>query len=74
MPPSLLLSSALHFTTGLGHFVLGQGAGRGQAVGSGHFTSGQRGLGQGGHSPLDLLHLLQSRMIGCCLGTEDFST
>ena len=29
-------------------------------MGAGHLTSGQRGRGQGGHSPFGLLHLEQS--------------
>jgi hypothetical protein len=67
-------SSALHFTTVGGQTCLGQGAGGGHFVGSGHFTSGHLGLGQGGHSPLGLLHLLQSRITGCGLGIELFNT
>lgn len=63
-----------HLTTGVGHVIRGQGAGGGHFVGSGHMTSGQRGRGQGGHSPLDFAHLLQSRITGWGVGTELFST
>jgi len=58
------VSSALHFTTVGGHTWRGHGAGAGQLVGGGHLTSGHLGLGQGGHSPLGLVHLLQSNTIG----------
>lgn len=57
-------SSVLHLTTCEGHTALGQGAGGEHFTGSGHLTSGQRGLGQGGQSPLGLLHLLQSKITG----------
>jgi hypothetical protein len=67
-------SSALHLTTAGGHSALGQGAQAGHFVGGGHFTSGQRGLGQGGHSPFGLLHLEQSKITGLCFGILDFNT
>jgi hypothetical protein len=45
----------------------------GQALGSGHLTMGQRGRGQGGHSPI--LHGLEHVEIqGGHLGTEDLRT
>ena len=45
----------------------------GQALGSGHLTTGQRGRGHGGHSPI--LHGLEHVEIqGGHLGTEDLST
>ena len=45
----------------------------GQALGSGHLTTGQRGRGQGGHSPI--LHGLEHVEIqGAHLGTEDLRT
>jgi hypothetical protein len=45
----------------------------GQALGSGHLTTGQRGRGHGGHSPI--LHGLEHVEIqGAHLGTEDLST
>jgi hypothetical protein len=71
---SCITSSALHFTTAGGQVALGHGAHAGHFVGGGHFTSGHLALGQGGHSPLGLLHLEQSKITGCCLGTDDFST
>ena len=67
-------SSALHFTTAGGQVCRGHGAHGGHFVGSGHLTSGQRARGQGGHSPLGLLHFEQSKITGCCLGMEDFRT
>jgi hypothetical protein len=67
-------SSALHFTTAGGQVALGQGAHAGHFVGGGHFTSGQRGRGQGGHSPLGFWHLEQSIITGFCLGMDDLST
>jgi hypothetical protein len=45
----------------------------GQALGSGQFTVGQRGRGQGGHSPI-LQGLEQVLMQGGQAGTEDFRT
>ena len=57
-------SSVRHFTTGAGHVGRGHGAGGGHLVGSGHITSGQRGRGHGGHSPLGFWHLLQSSITG----------
>jgi hypothetical protein len=48
------ISSALHFTTAGGHLVRGHGAQVGHLVGSGHFISGQRARGHGGHSPFGL--------------------
>ena len=44
-----------------------------QGRGSGHLTTGQRGLGHGGHSPI-LQGLLQEAIQGGHLGTEDFKT
>ena len=44
-----------------------------QGRGSGHLTTGQRGRGQGGHSPI-LQGLLQEAIQGGHLGTEDFRT
>ena len=67
-------SSDLHLTTVGGHTGLGQGAGGEHFVGGGHLTSGQRGLGQGGHSPASFLHILLSMMTGCGLGMLLFST
>jgi len=52
------------------HSTAGQA---GQALGSGHCTTGQRGRGQGGHSPI-LQGLVQPAMQGGHLGTEDFRT
>ena len=57
-------SSDLHFTTVGGHTGLGQGAGDGHFTGAGQFTTGHLGLGQGGHSPASLLHLLLSIITG----------
>ncbi len=57
-------SSDLHLTTVGGQTGLGQGAGGAHLVGGGHFTTGQRGRGQGGHSPDSVLHLLLSIMTG----------
>jgi len=45
----------------------------GQALGSGHFTTGQRGRGQGGHSPI-LQGLEHVDIHGAHFGTEDFNT
>jgi len=67
-------SSVLHFTTVAGHVCLGQGAQLGHFVGGGHFTSGQRGRGHGGHSPFGFWHLEQSKMTGFCFGMDDLST
>ena len=67
-------SSALHFTTAGGQVWRGHGAHGGHLEGSGHFTSGQRARGQGGHSPFGLLHLLQSKITGICLGMDDLRT
>jgi len=62
------------------HLILGSGQGAhcaaghaGHAFGSGHFTTGQRGRGQGGHSPIlqGLEHVL---MHGGHWGTLLFST
>jgi hypothetical protein len=66
-----LLSSALHFTVWGGQTGRGQGAGGGQTVGAGHFTSGQRG---GGHSPASFLQAELSMITGCCLGMLLLST
>jgi hypothetical protein len=69
------VSSALHFTVVCGHTARGQGAGVGHTAGGGHFTSGQRGRGQGGQSPhLDFTSALVSIIMGCCLGMELFIT
>ena len=57
-------SSDLHLTTVGGHTGLGQGAGGGHLVAGGHLTTGQRGLGHGGHSPESVLHLLLSMITG----------
>jgi hypothetical protein len=43
-------------------------------VGGAHFTSGQRGLGQGGHSPPFSLQAELSTMMGWGFGTELFKT
>ena len=66
--------SALHFTTAGGQDCLGQGAQAGHLVCGGHFTSGQRGRGHGGHSPFGFWHLEQSKITGFCFGTELLST
>lgn len=66
--------SALHLTVVVGHTGLGQGAGAGQAGAGGHVTVGQRGRGQGGHSPASFLHAELSIITGCCLGMLDFRT
>ena len=68
------VSSALHRTVCAGHAVRSHGGHLGQTVGAGHFTSGQRGRGQAGHSPHCPLHALLSTMIGCDLGMLDLST
>ena len=52
------------------HSVTGQA---GQGLGSGHCTTGQRGRGQGGQSPI-LQGLEQPAMQGGHLGTDDFKT
>ena len=64
---------ALHLILGSGqgaHMAAGQA---GQAFGSGHLTTGHRGLGHGGHSPI-LQGLEQVEIQGGQLGTEDLST
>jgi hypothetical protein len=52
------------------HIAAGQA---GHAFGSGHFTTGQRGRGHGGHSPIlqGFEHVL---IQGGHFGTEDFNT
>jgi len=55
--------------TGRGH-----GAGGGHFGAGGHITSGQRGLGHGGHSPHSFLQELLSMIIGCCFGILLFKT
>jgi hypothetical protein len=64
---------ALHLISGSGqgaHVAAGQA---GHALGSGHFTTGQRGRGQGGHSPI--LHGLEHVLMhGGHLGTDDLRT
>lgn len=67
-------SSALHLTFVGGHTGRGQGAGGGHCVGGGHFTSGQRGRGQGGQIPASFLHAELSIMTGCCFGILLFNT
>jgi hypothetical protein len=67
-------SSDLHLTTVGGQTGRGQGAGGGHLVGAGHFTSGQRGLGQGGHSPASFIQELLSTMTGWGLGILLFRT
>jgi hypothetical protein len=67
-------NSDLHFTVCWGQTGRGQGAGAGHTVGAGHLTSGQRGRGQGGHSPASFLQALLSMITGCCLGIELFNT
>ena len=67
-------SSALHFTTGLGHAVRSHGGQAGHTVGGGHFISGQRGRGQAGHSPQSLPQEELSTIIGSGVGTELLST
>jgi hypothetical protein len=51
---------ALHVTCGSGQRGGSTGAQGAHAFGSGQLTTGQRGLGQGGHSPIlqGLLHVL----------------
>lgn len=68
------LPSALHLTVVGGQTARGQGAGGGQLWAGGHFTSGQRGRGQGGHSPDSLVHADVSMITGCCFGMLLFST
>jgi len=60
--------------------MLGSGQGEhcavghaGHALGSGHLTTGHRGRGQGGHSPI-LQGFEQVEIQGGHLGTEDFRT
>jgi hypothetical protein len=65
-------SSARHLTTWGGQTGRGQGAGGAHFVGGGHFTSGQRGRGQGGHSPPSLRQALLSTIMGWGFGTELF--
>ena len=65
--------AALHLIFGSGHGAHCTAGHAGQALGSGHFTTGHRGLGQGGHSPI-LQGFEQVEMHGGHLGTEDFST
>jgi hypothetical protein len=72
--PAPPISSALHFTVVGGQTGRGQGAGGGHCVGAGHFTSGQRGRGQGGQLPALALHAELSIITGCCLGIELFNT
>ena len=67
-------SSALHFTVVGGQTARGQGAGGGQLTGAGHFTSGQRARGQGGHSPASLRQAVLSMITGCCFGMLLFNT
>jgi hypothetical protein len=67
-------SSDLHLTTVGGHTGRGQGAGGGHLVGAGHFTSGHRGLGQGGHSPASFIQELLSTITGWGLGMLLFKT
>ena len=64
---------ALHLMSGSGqgaHIAAGQA---GQAFGSGHFTTGQRALGQGGHSPI-LQGFEQVAIQGGQAGMDDFKT
>ena len=69
------VSSALHFTFVVGQASRLQGGHAGHTVGSGHFTSGQRGLGQGGQSPqFAFLHEELSTMMGSGVGIELFNT
>jgi hypothetical protein len=63
-------SSALHLTTGCGHFWRSQGGHAGHTVGGGHLTSGQRGRGQAGHSPQSLPQAELSTIIGSGVGIE----
>lgn len=63
-------SSALHFTTGCGQAERSQGGQAGHTVGGGHFTSGQRGRGQAGHSPQSFPQAELSTMIGSGVGME----
>ena len=67
-------SSDLHFTTVGGHTWRGHGAGVGHFVGGGHVTTGQRGLGHGGHSPESFLHDELSMITGSGLGILLFNT
>jgi len=62
------------------HWISGSGQGAhcaaghaGHAFGSGHLTTGQRGRGQGGHSPI-LQGLEQVEIQGGHFGTDDLST
>ena len=62
---------ALQLTLGSGQRGGSTAAQGGQAFGSGHWITGQRGRGQGGQSPI--LHgLLQVEMQGGQGGTADF--
>jgi len=64
---------ALHLILGSGqgaHMAAGQA---GHAFGSGHLTTGHRGRGQGGHSPI-LQGFEQVEIQGGQLGTDDFKT
>ena len=64
---------ALHLTLGSGHGAHIAAGQAGHAFGSGHFTTGHLGRGQGGHSPI--LHgLLQVEMHGGHFGTDVFKT
>lgn len=67
-------SSALHLTLVGGQIGRGQGAGVGHTVCGGHFTSGQRGLGQGGQIPASFLQDVLSIITGCCFGILLFNT
>ncbi len=69
-----VFSSALHLTVVGGQTGRGQGAGGGQTVGAGHFTSGHRGRGQGGHSPAFFWQAELSIITGCCFGILLFNT
>jgi hypothetical protein len=63
----------LHLIFGSGHGAQIAAGQAGHALGSGHFTTGQRGRGHGGHSPIlhGLLHVL---IHGGHCGTDDFNT
>lgn len=65
----------LHWTLGSGQGLHSHGGQAGQTVGGGHFTSGQRGRGQGGHSPpCPSLQDELSMIIGSGFGIELFKT